>query len=76
MKYIAKPNLNNNNGRKEFDDAYQAVKYLNETLTDKGVDAKFEYTFVLPSTSKTQLKHAVDEYVGIGKLIVLDDSTS
>lgn len=30
MKYIAKPNLNNNIGIKEFDDMVEAVLYLEE----------------------------------------------
>jgi len=32
MKYIAKPKLFNNTGMKEFDDAREAVLYLNQVL--------------------------------------------
>jgi len=70
MMYIAKPSFYNNNGMKEFSDAVSAIEYLNKVLTDKGVDPKFDYAFVAPSTAKHQLKHAIEEYVGIGKLII------
>ena len=35
MKYIAKPNLNNNINSKEFDDIKAAVKYLEVTTGHK-----------------------------------------
>ena len=70
MMYIAKPSFYNNNGMKEFSDAVSAIEYLNKQLTDKGVDPKFDYAFVAPSTAKHHLKHAIEEYIGIGKLII------
>jgi hypothetical protein len=64
MIYIAKPSLFNNKGLKEFNNARDAVLYLNESLSDKGVDEKFDYVFIPPK------KDAVEDYVGIGKLII------
>ena len=69
MKYIAKPKLFNNMGMKEFDDAREAVLYLNQVLNDDSVDPSLDYVFIAPKASKTQLKHAIEEYQGIGKLI-------
>ena len=69
-RYIAKPALFNNKGMKEFTDAKEAIEYLNGVLKDEGVDPELDYVFVAPKTSKTQLKHAIEEYIGIGKLIV------
>ena len=69
MKYIAKPRLFNNVGMKEFEDAKEAVLYLNKVLSDNDVNPELDYVFIAPKASKTQLKHAVEEYVGIGKLI-------
>jgi hypothetical protein len=34
------------------------------------VNPELEYVFIAPKTSRTQLKHAIEEYIGIGKLIV------
>lgn len=72
MIYIAKPSFYNNKGLREFSDGLSAVQYLNAQLTDKGVDSKLEYAFVAPSTSKYHIKHSIEEYVGIGKLIIKD----
>jgi hypothetical protein len=69
MKYIAKPKLFNNTGLKEFTDAKEAVLYLNKVLSDNDVNPELDYVFIAPKASKTQLKHAVEEYIGIGKLI-------
>jgi hypothetical protein len=69
MKYIAKPKLFNNTGMKEFDDAREAVLYLNKVLSDTNVNPALDYTFIAPKASPKQLKHAIEEYVGIGKLI-------
>lgn len=69
MKYIAKPSLFNNKGMKEFTEAKDAVLYLNEVLNDDAVSPHLDYVFIAPKASKTQLKHAVEEYVGIGKLV-------
>lgn len=69
MKYIAKPKLFNNIGMKEFDDAREAVLYLNKVLNDDQVDSALDYVFIAPKASKTQLKHAIEEYKGIGKLL-------
>ena len=69
MKYIAKPKLFNNIGMKEFDDAREAVLYLNTVLNDDNVDPSLDYVFIAPKASPKQLKHAIEEYTGIGKLI-------
>ena len=71
MKYIAKPKLFNNMGMKEFDDAREAVLYLNKVLNDDLVDPALDYVFIAPKASPTQLKHAIQEYIGIGKLLVV-----
>lgn len=70
MIYIAKPALFNNKGLKEFDNAKDAVLYLNEILTDKGVDDKYDYVFVPPKSTDKQIKNAVEDYIGIGKLLI------
>lgn len=71
MKYVAKPRLANSIGMKTFDDAKSAVEYLNEQLSDKFVDPKYDYVFTTPRTSSPKaLKRAVEDYVNIGKLIV------
>jgi len=50
MKYIAKPSIHNNVGLKEFDNAKDAVLYLNDLLTPKeGDQDRLEYVFVAPS---------------------------
>jgi hypothetical protein len=69
MKYIAKPKLFNNVGMKEFDDAREAVLYLNQVLSDSVVKPELDYVFIAPKASPKQLKHAIEEYVGIGKFI-------
>jgi hypothetical protein len=71
MKYIAKPKLFNNMGMKEFDDAREAVIYLNKVLNDDNVDPSLDYVFIAPKASPKQLRHAVEEYMGIGKLLVV-----
>ena len=68
--YVAKPSLYNNNGLKEFGDAKAAVEYLNEKLSDVGVATHLEYVYIQPSTSKRNLKYAVQEYMDIGKLFI------
>ena len=70
MKYIAKPALFNNKGLKEFDNAKDAIVYLNETLSSDNVDASLDYVFIAPKVADKQLKKSVEEYIGIGKLIV------
>jgi hypothetical protein len=70
MIYIAKPALFNNKDLKEFDNAKDAVLYLNEILTDKGVDEKYDYVFVPPKSTDKQIKNATEDYIGIGKLII------
>lgn len=67
MKYIAKPNLVNNVGLKEFNNPIDALTYLNEILSAKTGDHR-DYVFIPPSTSKRNLKKSIEEYVGIGKL--------
>ena len=71
MKYIAKPSMFNNLGMKEFLDAKEAVLYLNKVLNDDQVDPSLDYVFIAPKASPKQLKHAVEEYVGIGKLLIV-----
>jgi hypothetical protein len=71
MKYIAKPKLFNNIGMKEFDDAREAVLYLNRTLSSNDVNTELDYVFIAPKASPKQLKHAIEEYTGIGKLIIV-----
>jgi len=70
MKYIAKPNLFNFEHSKTFKDAKSAIVYLNNRLSDKGVPEHLDYMFVTPKTSDKQLKFAIAEYCGIGKLII------
>lgn len=71
MKYIAKPSLFNNKGMKEFGDAKEAVSYLNQVLSDDSVKPSLDYVFIAPKTSPRELKHAVEEYMGIGKLLIV-----
>jgi hypothetical protein len=54
---------------KEFDDAREAVLYLNQVLSDSVVKPELDYVFIAPKASPKQLQHAIEEYVGIGKLI-------
>ena len=72
MKYIAKPSLFNNKGLKEFTDSRDAVLYLNKVLNDDLVDPALDYVFIAPKASPTQLKHAIQEYIGIGKLLLVE----
>ena len=73
MKYIAKPKVANNTGLKEFDTALEAVIYLNEQLSAKeGDDERFDYVFVTPKVSKSQLKNSIEDYMNIGKLILVE----
>ena len=71
MKYIAKPSLFNNKGLKEFTEAKDAVLYLNQVLSDDMVSPSLDYVFIAPKASPKQLKHAIEEYIGIGKLQVV-----
>jgi hypothetical protein len=71
MKYIAKPSLFNNKGLKEFTEAVDAVLYLNQVLSDSSVSPSLDYVFIAPKASPKQLKHAVEEYIGIGKLQIV-----
>jgi len=71
MKYIAKPSLFNNKGMKSFSEAKDAVLYLNEVLNDDAVSTHLDYVFIAPKASPKQLRHAVEEYMGIGKLLVV-----
>ena len=71
MKYIAKPRLFNLTDSKEFDNAVDALNYLNEYMSAKEGDHE-DYVFIAPSTSKKNLKKSIDEYVGIGKLIIAE----
>jgi hypothetical protein len=72
MKYIAKPNLFNKTGMKEFDNPVDALTYLNQILAPKDGDHQ-DYVFVAPSTSKRNLKKSIEEYVGIGKLELIPE---
>lgn len=71
MKYIAKPRLFNFTDSKEFDNAVDALNYLNKYMAAKEGDHE-DYVFIAPSTSKKNLKKSIDEYVGIGKLIIAE----
>lgn len=71
MKYVAKPSLFNNKGLKEFTEAKDAVLYLNQVLNDDSVSPHLDYVFIAPKASPKQLKHAVEEYMGIGKLLIV-----
>ena len=68
MEYIAKPFLANNKGMKKFNNPVDAINYLNEVLSAKEGDS--EYVFIPPSSSQRNLKKSIEEYVGIGKLIL------
>ena len=70
MKFKTKPYLFNNRDMKEFDSGLEAVLYLNQQLSDIDVDEKLDYVFVAPKASPSELKFAIDEYVGIGKIII------
>lgn len=72
MNYIAKPFLANNMGMKKFDNPVAAIEYLNEVLAPKEGDHE-EYVFIAPSTAKRHLKKSIEEYVGIGKLMVVPE---
>ena len=72
MKYIAKPFLANNTGIKKFDNPVDALTYLNEILGAKAGDHQ-DYVFIQPSTSKRNLKKSIEEYVGIGKLMLVTE---
>lgn len=61
----------NNNGLKEFTEAKDAVLYLNKVLNDDNVSPHLDYVFIAPKASPKQLKHAIEEYVGIGKLQIV-----
>ena len=71
MKYIAKPRLFNYTHAKEFDNAVDAIKYLNEYMSAKEGDHE-DYVFIAPSLSKRELKKSIEEYVGIGKLEIIE----
>lgn len=72
MKYIAKPRLFNKTDSKEFDNPVDAIKYLNEYMSAKEGDHQ-DYVFIPPSTSKRNLKKSIEEYVGIGKLMLVPE---
>jgi hypothetical protein len=72
MNYIAKPFLANNVGIKKFDNPVDALTYLNQVLAPKEGDHE-DYVFIAPSTSKRNLKKSIEEYVGIGKLMLVPE---
>jgi len=72
MRYIAKPRLFNKTHQKEFDNPVDAIKYLNEYMSAKEGDHQ-DYVFIPPSTSKRNLKKSIEEYVGIGKLMLVPE---
>ena len=41
-------------------------------LNDDLVDPALDYVFIAPKASPKQLKHAIQEYVGIGKLLLVE----
>jgi len=71
-QYVAKPYLFNDKDKKTFDNPYDAVYYLNQQLSDKVVEDRFDYVFIAPSINKRNLKKAIDEYTGIGKLQIIE----
>ena len=73
MKYTAKPYLFNNIRAKTFDKPMQAVLYLNSMLSDKGVNEELDYVFIEPKATEKNLKFAIQEYVGMSKLIIIED---
>jgi hypothetical protein len=70
MKYTAKPYLFNNIRAKSFDEPMQAVLYLNDILSDKGVDEKLDYVFIAPKATEGNLKNALEDYIGMSKIII------
>jgi len=70
MKYTAKPYLFNNIRAKSFDEPMQAVLYLNDMLSDKGVDEKLDYVFIAPKATEGNLKNALEDYIGMSKIII------
>ena len=70
MRYTAKPYLFNNIRAKSFDNGLDAVLYLNEMLSDKGVPDHLDYIFNPPKATEKNLKHALEDYIGIGKIIL------
>lgn len=70
--YIAKPFLANNIGIKKFDNPVDALTYLNDQLSAKEGDHK-DYVFIAPKTSQRHLKKSIEEYVGIGKLMLVPE---
>lgn len=69
MRYIAKPKLFNNTDMKEFNNPVEALSYLNQYMLAKDTDHP-DYVFIAPSVSQRNLKKSIEEYVGIGKLII------
>jgi len=47
--------------------------YLNEALSDSGVDEKYDYVFIAPKVTDKKLQQSIEEYVGIGKLIIQEN---
>jgi hypothetical protein len=70
MQYLAKPNLFNNTNSKSFSDPLQAVLFLNEVLSDKGVPEHLDYVFVPPRATEKNLQEALEDYIGIGKIVI------
>jgi hypothetical protein len=48
----------------------QAVLYLNDMLSDKGVDEKLDYVFIAPKATEGNLKNALEDYIGMSKIII------
>jgi hypothetical protein len=70
MIYVAKPYLFNNNRAKSFDNGLDAVLYLNAMLSDKGVPEHLDYVFIAPKATENNLKNALEDYIGIGKIVI------
>lgn len=72
--YIAKPNLFNTLHSKEFNNAYDAVCYLNKRLAPDEEDDNYKFTTPkVPKNSvkfEKHLKNALEDYVGIGKIVI------
>jgi len=86
-KYIAKPRLANTLDQQIFDDPISALEYLNSKLAMNDNDEeKLDYRFATPTLPRAianrdkfsrerankQLAEAIEDYVNIGKLIIVE----
>jgi len=86
-KYIAKPRLANTLDQQIFDDPISALEYLNSKLAmTEDDEEKLDYRFATPTLPRAidnrseasikrankQLAEAIEDYVNIGKLIIVE----